>query len=42
MRNFLIHEYLDNDEAVAGDVITNDLAPLTTAITDLRDIAAAE
>ena len=35
MRNFLIHEYFNIDEAVVEDVITNDLDPLATAVTAL-------
>jgi uncharacterized protein with HEPN domain len=42
MRNFLIHEYFNIDEAVVEDVITNDLDPLTTAITALLSIAEVE
>jgi uncharacterized protein with HEPN domain len=32
MRNFLVHEYFNIDEAVVEDVITNDLGPLNTAV----------
>jgi uncharacterized protein with HEPN domain len=42
MRNFLIHEYFNIDEAVVEDVITNDLDPLTTAVTALLSIAEVE
>jgi len=39
MRNFLIHEYFDIDEAVVEDVIINDLDPLTIAVEALLDTA---
>jgi uncharacterized protein with HEPN domain len=32
MRNFLIHEYFNIDEAVVEDVIANDLDPLCVAV----------
>ena len=38
MRNFLIHEYFNIDEAVVEDVIANDLDPLNTAVKALLDI----
>lgn len=38
MRNFLVHEYFNIDQAVIEDVITNDLDPLNTAVTALLDI----
>ena len=42
MRNFLIHEYFNIDEAVVEDVITNDLDPLALAVTALLGIAEVE
>ena len=42
MRNFLIHEYFNIDEAVIEDVIANDLDPLTIAVTALLGIAEVE
>jgi uncharacterized protein with HEPN domain len=42
MRNFLIHEYFNIDEAVVEDVIANDLDPLTIAVTALRAPANSE
>lgn len=45
MRNFLVHEYFNIDEAVIEDVITNDLEPLSIAVkvlfdtTEVRDTA---
>ena len=42
MRNFLIHEYFNIDEAVIEDVITHDLDPLTIAVTALLGIAEVE
>ena len=42
MRNFLIHEYFNIDEAVVEDVITRDLDPLTIAVTALLGIAEVE
>jgi uncharacterized protein with HEPN domain len=38
MRNFLVHEYFNIDQAVVEDVITNDLDPLSTAVTAMLDI----
>jgi uncharacterized protein with HEPN domain len=38
MRNFLVHEYFNIDQAVVEDVITNDLDPLSTAVVALLDI----
>ncbi len=38
MRNFLVHEYFNIDQAVVEDVITNDLDPLSTAVIALLDI----
>jgi uncharacterized protein with HEPN domain len=38
MRNFLVHEYFNIDQAVVEDVITNDLDPLRTAVITLVDI----
>jgi uncharacterized protein with HEPN domain len=38
MRNFLVHEYFNIDQAVVEDVITNDLNPLSAAVTALLDI----
>ena len=38
MRNFLVHEYFNIDQAVVEDVITNDLDPLNTAVIALLDI----
>lgn len=37
MRNFLVHEYFNIDQAVLEDVITNDLDPLSAAVTALLD-----
>ena len=37
MRNFLIHEYFNIDEAVVEDVIANDLDPLSVAVNELLD-----
>ncbi len=39
MRNFLIHEYFNIDEAVVEDVIANDLDPLKVAVNALLDRA---
>jgi len=39
MRNFLIHEYFNIDEAVVEDVIANDLDPLNAAVKGLLDRA---
>lgn len=39
MRNFLIHEYFDINEAVVEDVIANDLDPLSVAINALLDLS---
>lgn len=39
MRNFLIHEYFNIDEAVVEDVIANDLDPLSIAINALLDLS---
>jgi uncharacterized protein with HEPN domain len=38
MRNFLVHEYFNIDQAVVEDVITNDLDPLRTAVVGLLEI----
>nr|WP_067977053.1 HepT-like ribonuclease domain-containing protein [Mycolicibacter icosiumassiliensis] len=38
MRNFLVHEYFNIDQTIIEDVITNDLDPLSTAVTMLLDI----
>ena len=38
MRNFLVHEYFNIDQAVVEDVITNDLDQLSTAVIALLDI----
>jgi uncharacterized protein with HEPN domain len=38
MRNFLVHEYFNIEQAVVEDVITNDLDPLSTAVIALLDI----
>jgi uncharacterized protein with HEPN domain len=35
MRNFLVHEYFNIDEAVVEDVIAHDLDPLHEAVTEL-------
>lgn len=42
MRNFLIHEYFNIDEAVVEDVIANDLDPLIIAVRALLGIAEVE
>ena len=39
MRNFLIHEYFNIDEAVVEDVIANDLDPLSAAVDELLDLS---
>ena len=39
MRNFLIHEYFNIDEAVVEDVIANDLDPLSVAVNELLDLS---
>ncbi len=39
MRNFLIHEYFNIDEAVVEDVITNDLDPLSVAVKALLGLS---
>jgi len=39
MRNFLIHEYFNIDEAVVEDVIANDLDPLSVAVSELLDLS---
>ena len=39
MRNFLIHEYFNIDEAVVEDVIKNDLDTLNIAVRALLDTA---
>lgn len=39
MRNFLIHEYFNIDEAVVEDVIANDLDPLNVAVNELLDLS---
>ena len=39
MRNFLIHEYFNINEAVVEDVIANDLDPLGVAINALLDLS---
>ena len=39
MRNFLVHEYFNIDQAVVEDVILNDLDPLSIAVIALLDIA---
>lgn len=39
MRNFLIHEYFNIDEAVVEDVIANDLDPLSIAINALLGLS---
>ncbi len=39
MRNFLIHEYFNIDEAVVEDVIVNDLDPLSVAVNELLDLS---
>lgn len=39
MRNFLIHEYFNINEAVVEDVIANDLDPLSVAINALLDLS---
>ena len=39
MRNFLIHEYFNIDEAVVEDLIANDLDPLNAAVKTLLDAA---
>ena len=41
MRNFLIHEYFNIDEAVVEDVIANDLEPLSVAVNALLEIPGA-
>jgi uncharacterized protein with HEPN domain len=40
MRNFLVQEYFNIDQAVVEDVITNDLEPLSVAVAALLDIGA--
>lgn len=39
MRNFLIHEYFNINEAVVEDVIANDLDPLSIAINALLGLS---
>jgi uncharacterized protein with HEPN domain len=39
MRNFLIHEYFNINEAVVEDVIANDLDPLNVAVNALLDVS---
>ena len=39
MRNFLIHEYFNINEAVVEDVIANDLVPLSVAINALLNLS---
>jgi uncharacterized protein with HEPN domain len=39
MRNFLIHEYFNINEAVVEDVIANDLAPLNVAVNALLGVS---
>ena len=39
MRNFLIHEYFNINEAVIEDVIANDLDPLSVAVNELLDLS---
>ena len=39
MRNFLIHEYFNLNEAVVEDVIANDLDPLNVAVNAMLDVS---
>jgi uncharacterized protein with HEPN domain len=39
MRNFLVHEYFNLDNAIVEDVIKNDLEPLAVAVSALLDAA---
>ena len=39
MRNFLIHEYFNINEAVVEDVIANDLDPLNVVVNALLGVS---